>query len=272
MSTEQRIFRVSGMHCAGCVSKVEAAVGTLDGVSQVLVSLEPGLARVRFDPSRIGPAAIARAIGDLGYTPEEHLEGQAALDRERALRQAEIRRQSRWIVVAWPLSLLILAGPFRECWVLPSLVPEWLGRPFALFLLATPVVVGPGWQFFVQSARGLARGVTDMNLLYATGIGAAYLIGVLNTFFPAGGFGGEKAIFFESAALLTAFIILGKYLEALTRGRTSEAIRKLMRLQPKVARVVRNGEEREIPADEVSVDDLVTVRPGGEIAGGGPGL
>jgi Cu+-exporting ATPase len=90
-----------------------------------------------------------------------------------------------------------------------------------LFLLATPVVLGPGGQFFVQSARGLWTGVTDMNLLYATGIGAAYLIGVLNTFFPRAGFGGERAIFFASAVPLTAFVILGKYLEALTRGRTS---------------------------------------------------
>ena len=253
------------MHCAGCVSAVETAVGDLSGVAQVTVSLEPGLARVRFDPGKVSPAVIARAIGDLGYTAEEKVEGEAALDRERALREAEIRRQSRWMVVAWPLAVIIMAGTFRDYWILPAFVPEWLGRPFALFLLATPVVFGPGWQFFVQSARGLVRGVTDMNLLYATGIGAAYLIGVLNTFFPGAGFGGEKAIFFESAVLLTSFIILGKYLEALTRGRTSEAIRKLMRLQPKIARVLKDGEEREVPADEVEVDDLVAVRPGEQV-------
>jgi Cu+-exporting ATPase len=169
------------------------------------------------------------------------------------------------MAVAWPLSLVIMAGTFRDYWILPALVPEWLGRPYALFLLATPVVLGPASQFFVQSGRGLVRGVTDMNLLYATGIGAAYLIGVLNTFFPRAGFGGEKAIFFESAVLLTAFIILGRYLEALTRGRTSEAIRKLMRLKPRVARVLRDGGEREVPADDVLVDDLVSVRPGEQI-------
>jgi Cu+-exporting ATPase len=265
MSAEQRTFGISGMHCAGCVSKVEAAVGALDGVARVTVSLDPGLARVQFDPALVDPQAIAQAIATLGYTAGEKLEGQAALDREQALRQAEISRQGRWMAVAWPLSIIIMAGTFRDYWVLPSLIPEWLGRPFTLFLFATPVVLGPGWQFFLQSARGLVRGVTDMNLLYATGIGAAYLIGVLNTFFPGAGFGGEKAIFFESAVLLTAFIILGKYLEALTRGRTSEAIRRLMRLQPKVARVLRDDEEREVPADEVLVDDLVTVRPGEQI-------
>jgi Cu+-exporting ATPase len=253
------------MHCAACVSRVEATVGALGGVARAVVSLEPGLARVRFDPARIEPTAIAQAIGDLGYTVEDRLEGQAALDREQALRQAETRRQGGWLAVAGPLSLVIMVGTFREYWILPFLVPEVLARPFTLFLIATPVVLGPGSQFFVQSARGLVRGVTDMNLLYATGIGAAYLIGVLNTFFPGAGFGGERAIFFESAVLLTAFIILGKYLEALTRGRTSEAIRKLMKLQPKVARVVRDGQEREVPADEVEVGDVVTVRPGEQI-------
>jgi Cu+-exporting ATPase len=101
-----------------------------------------------------------------------------------------------------------------------------------------------------------------MNLLYATGIGAAYGIAVINTLFPQAGFGGEGATFFESAALLTAFIILGRWLEALTRGRTSEAIRKLMKLQPKIARVIRDGQEEEIPADEVEIDDLIAVRPG----------
>jgi Cu+-exporting ATPase len=101
-----------------------------------------------------------------------------------------------------------------------------------------------------------------MNLLYATGIGAAYGIAVINTLFPTAGFGGEGATFFESAALLTAFIVLGRWLEALTRGRTSEAIRKLMKLQPKIARVIRNGQEVEIPAEEVEVGDLILIRPG----------
>jgi Cu+-exporting ATPase len=131
-----------------------------------------------------------------------------------------------------------------------------------LFALTTPIVFGPGRQFFVNSWNGLRRGVTDMNLLYATGIGAAYMIAVINTFWPGAGFGGEKAVFYEAAVLLTAFIVLGRYLEAVTRGRTSEAIRKLMKLQPKRARVVRDGREIEVPADEVEAGDVCLVRPG----------
>jgi Cu+-exporting ATPase len=158
-----------------------------------------------------------------------------------------------------------MLGTFRDYWIFPYFVPEWLGNKFLLGLLTTPIVFGPGRQFFVNSWRGLRAGVTDMNLLYATGIGAAYLIAVINTLWPTAGFGGEGATFYESAALLTTFIVLGRFLEALTRGRTSEAIRKLMSLQPKVARVLRNGQEQEIPAEAVQVGDIVIVRPGERI-------
>ena len=104
-----------------------------------------------------------------------------------------------------------------------------------------------------------------MNLLYATGIGAAYFIAVINTFFPEAGFGGPEATFYEAAALLTAFIILGRYLEAVTRGRTSEAIRRLMKLQPKRARVLRDGQELDLSAEEVQLEDILVVRPGESI-------
>jgi len=155
-----------------------------------------------------------------------------------------------------------MLGTFREYWILDSVLPPFMAEKLWLFALSTPIVVGPGRQFFVNSWNGLRRGVTDMNLLYATGIGAAYLIAVINTFWPSAGFGGEKATFYEAAALLTAFIVLGRYLEAVTRGRTSEAIRKLMKLQPKRARVLREGQEMEVPADEVEVGDVCLVRPG----------
>ncbi|HLF05378.1 MAG TPA: copper-translocating P-type ATPase, partial [Dehalococcoidia bacterium] len=120
-------------------------------------------------------------------------------------------------------------------------------------------------QFFVNSWNGLKHGITDMNLLYATGIGAAYLIAVINTFWPEAGFGGREATFYEAAVLLTAFIVLGRYLEAVTMGRTSEAIRRLMKLQPRRARVLRDGQEVEIAAEEVQINDLLLVKPGESI-------
>jgi Cu+-exporting ATPase len=262
---EELTLKVTGMSCASCASKIEGAVGALDGIAGVVVNVPAEVARVRYYPGLANPAEIRRAIRELGYQVEERAEGQAALDRERKVRRRELRRQGFWMLVSWPLAFLIMAGTFRDYWILPRFVPEFLASRLVLFLLTTPIVVGPGWQFFINSFRGLRRGVTDMNLLYATGIGAAYLIGVVNTFWPTAGFGGEKAVFFESAALLTAFIILGKWLEALTRGRTSEAIRRLMALQPKIARVIRDGKEIEMPADEILADDLVLVRPGERI-------
>lgn len=262
---DELTLQVLGMRSAHCEGVVRQGLENLAGVVKVQANANTGAATIWYHASTVTAAEIKRTIKDLGYEAEEKLEGEAALDQERVARQREIRRQGFWMLVSWPLAFIIMLGTFRDYWILAEFVPEFLANNFILFLLTTPIVFGPGWQFFINSWRGLKHGVADMNLLYATGIGAAYLIGVVNTFWPAAGFGGSKAVFFESAALLTAFIILGKWLEALTRGRTSEAIRRLMALQPKIARVVRDGKELELPADEVLADDLVIVRPGERI-------
>jgi Cu+-exporting ATPase len=265
VGTEDLALQIGGMTCASCVGSIGTAVGALPGVASITVTLATGTAVVHYYPGLTTPAQIKRTIRDLGYEAAEKLEGRSALDRERDARQREIRRQGAWMLVAWPLAMIVMAGTFQEVWIFPRFIPAWMGHRFFLFVLTTPIVLGPGSQFFVNSFRGLRHGVTDMNLLYATGIGAAYLIAVINTFWPNAGFGGPEATFYEAAALLTAFIILGRYLEALTRGRASEAIRKLMRLQPKIARVWREEAEVEIPADEVEVGELVFVRPGEQI-------
>jgi P-type Cu+ transporter len=253
---------IDGMTCSACVSKVEKAVAKTPGVTGVTVSLATGALRVHGYAGAVQKALVFEAVRGLGYGISERLEGGAELDRERELRENELATQRRNMWFAWPLAMLVMLGTFQEMWVFPRFVPAFLGNNWVLMALTLPIVVGPGRQFFAKSFSGLRRGVTDMNLLYATGIGASFSIATLNTAFPEAGFGGRGATFFESAALLTAFIILGRYLEALTRGRTSDAIRKLMKLQPKVARVLRDGSELELPADEVLVGDLVLVRPG----------
>ena len=256
-------FDVRGMTCASCVSHVEEALKELDGVTGAVVNLGLNTARVTYIPGVVSVSAMKRAVRDVGYEAQERSEGADALDRERQAREEEIRRQGRNLLIAGIIGLIVMIGTFYDMLgSFKAFVPVWLSYKWVIGLLTTPIVLGPGRQFFTNSWRGLKHGVTDMNLLYATGIGAAYGIAVINTLFPKAGFGGEGATFFESAALLTAFIILGRWLEALTRGRTSEAIRKLMKLQPKVARIIRNGEEEEIPADEVEIGDLILVRPG----------
>lgn len=262
---EQATLQVTGMTCASCVAHVEQALRELPGVSTASVNLATNTAKVDYIPGLVSVAQMKQAVHDVGYEAAEKIEGVNVVDRERELRQKEIQRQGRYLAVAASLGLIIMLGSFRDYWILPYFVPLWLGNKLLLGLLTTPIVLGPGRQFFINSFRGLRHGVTDMNLLYATGIGAAYLIAVINTLWPDAGFGGPGATFYESAALLTTFIVLGRWLEALTRGRTSEAIRKLMGLQPKIARVVRSEREMEIPADEVQVGDVVLVRPGERI-------
>ena len=265
--TAEITLDVRGMTCASCVAHVEGALTDLEGVTAAVVNLGLGTSRVSYVPGLVAVSQMKRAVRGAGYEALERSQGLDALDRERQAREEEIRRQGRNLLIAGAVGLLVMIGTFYDMLgPLRGWIPEWLSYKWVIGLLTTPIVLGPGRQFFSKSWRGLRHGVTDMNLLYATGIGAAYGIAVINTLFPQAGFGGEGATFFESAALLTAFIVLGRWLEALTRGRTSEAIRKLMKLQPKLARVLRGATEEEIPADEVQVGDLLLVRPGESVA------
>ncbi len=267
--TAELTLDVRGMTCASCVGHVEGALKELPGVQVASVNLGLGTARVTYIPGVATTTQMKRAVREVGYEASERSAGTDALDRERQAREAEIQRQGRNLLIAGVIGAIVMIGTFYDILgPLQSFVPKFLSYKWVIGLLTTPIVLGPGRQFFTNSWRGLKHGVTDMNLLYATGIGAAYGIALINTLFPNAGFGGEGATFFESAALLTAFIILGRWLEALTRGRTSEAIRKLMKLQPKTARVIRTGAdkghpmEEEIPADEVEIGDLILVKPG----------
>lgn len=257
---------VRGMTCASCVAHVEGALKELPGVLNVVVNLGTGSGHVRYVPGVVSANQMKRAVHEVGYEASERNDAADSLDRERQAREEEIRRQGRNLLIAGTIGIIVMIGTFYDMLgPFKAIIPVWLSYKWVIGLLTTPLIFGPARQFFVNSWRGLKHGVTDMNLLYATGIGAAYGIAVINTLFPDAGFGGEGATFFESAALLTAFIVLGRWLEALTRGRTSEAIRKLMKLQPKIARVIRSGQEEEIPADEVEVSDLILVRPGESI-------
>ncbi|MHB8983897.1 MAG: copper ion binding protein, partial [Carboxydocellales bacterium] len=265
VGTEELSLKVTGMQCAACVNKVERGIKAIPGVAGAVVNLATESAKIEFYPGTVEKSQIKQAVEALGFNVEDRRDAQSELDREREARAAEINRQRRNMWLTWPISLIAMLGTMREMWILDRFIPVWMGNNFTLWLITTPAIIIGGWQFFVHSWQGLKRGVTDMNLLYATGIGASYLIAVINTLWPNAGFGGPKATFYESAVMLTAFIVLGRYLEALTRGRTSEAIRKLMNLQAKLARVVREGQELEIAADEVLIGDLVTVRPGESI-------
>ncbi len=253
-------LNIKGMSCASCVQKVEKALQDVEGVVSARVNLALGNAVVEYLP----PASVAgmiEAVKSVGYTAEEAVGD--VVDREKAEREAEIRTQAINLAIALPLGVIVMLGSFREYWILSSFVPEFLANDYVLFLLTSIVVFGPARQFFVKSYRGLVHGSTDMNLLYATGIGAAYGLSTASTFGIVEM--GVDTTYYETAALLTAFIVLGRYLEAITRGKTSQAIRRLMGLRPKTARVLVDGVEKEIPIEKVVVGDILLVKPGEKI-------
>lgn len=166
-------LEVRGMTCASCVDHVEKALTGLRGVEQAAVNLGMGTARLRYIPGVATVGAMKRAVRDVGYEAQERSAGAEALDRERQARQEEVRRQGRNLLVAGTIGLLIMIGTFYDMLgPLKVVVPVWLSYKWVLGLLTTPIVFGPGRQFFIRSWRGLKHGVTDMNLLYATGIGA----------------------------------------------------------------------------------------------------
>ncbi len=257
------VLNIGGMMCASCVQKVENALRSVEGVTGASVNLATSRATVEYLPgTKI--TDLIRAVEDTGYRASAAEEGAAVEDREKAERKKDIRTQAINLSISAPLGTLVMLGSFRDYWIFPSFVPAVLANNYLLFLLTTIVVFGPARQFFINSFKGLRHGATDMNLLYATGIGAAYGVSAATTFIPAS-LGGVRATYYETAALLTAFIVLGRLLEALTRGKTSEAIRRLMGLRAKTARVVREGREVEIPVEEVAVGDIVLVKPGEKI-------
>ncbi len=256
------------MTCVSCARNIEGFIRTLPGVRSVEVSFPLEKAFVELDGSVIGAAEVAQKItANLGYKAfaESGMEEETAGEKEAKNHREEVRRQRNYAVISWLIAIPVMLGTFREYLGLSAFVPGILSNSYVLWLLTTPLMFGPGRQFFVGTYRGLKHGFTDMNLLVATGTGAAYILGIINTLFPNAGFGGPKVAFFETAALLIAFLVLGRYLEALTRGRASEAIKKLMGLKVKTARVVRNGAEAVIDIDAIVVGDLIIVKPGEKI-------
>jgi len=256
---------VRGMSCASCVEKVERALRGVDGVLTASVNL--ALERATVQMLATAPVAdLRRAVRDAGYEPLE-VEGEAADDYEREARRREIATLRRKLIVSALLSLPILWGSLAHMGLRGIWAPEILMNWYVQVLLATPVQFWAGWQFYRGAWAMARRRTTDMNTLIAVGTSAAYGYSLVATFFPqaftAGGL--EPQVFYETSAIIIVLILMGRFLEARAKGQTSEAIRKLVGLQVKTARVVRDGRETAVPVDEVEVGDLVVVRPGEKV-------
>ena len=256
---------VGGMTCAACVRRVEQALAKVPGVETASVNLATEKATVSYDPTVVAVSDLKTAIVEAGYE-FRGTESEELVDIERVAREREFRGVKRRFLGAAILAVIIMTLSMK------NMVPviRDLDRQltwYILFVLTTPVLFWAGRPFFVNAWKAATHKTTDMNTLVSLGTLAAYLYSAVATFAPGvfEGVGVEIHVYYESAAMIIAFILLGKVLEAKAKGRTSEAIKKLMGLKPKTARVVVDGVEKDIPVDEVAVGDLVVVRPGEKV-------
>jgi Cu+-exporting ATPase len=254
---------IGGMTCAACASRVEKTLRALPGVSEATVNLASEKATILYHSAKLGKEEIQKAIEELGYTLRGFGE-EDWVDPEKEARQDEIRQQKAKFWASGILAAIIFLGSMPE-WF--PWVPSILQNHLTLFLMASPVQFWGGWQFYRGFWLALKHGTSDMNSLIAIGTSAAYLYSTAVTFFPEffTGYGGRGEVYFDTSATIIALVLLGRMLEALAKGHTSEAIRRLMRMRPKSARVIRQGEQMEVPVEEVLPGDIVIVRPGERI-------
>ncbi len=252
MTFQKADLKISGMTCASCVAINTRALQKVAGVKSALVNFATEKATVEFDPAVAKVTDLVKAVESKGYKAFE-LAGKSA-DWEAKQREKEIRGQERLLIISTAFSLPAL--------LVSMFVMDFPDKPLLLFLLSTPVQFYVGWQFYRGAYLAAKSGTANMDTLIAIGTTAAYLFSVYNAFFS----GRTEELYFEVSAVLITLVILGKYLEAKAKGRTSEAIKKLMNLSPKTARVVRNGKEMEVNAEDVAVGDRVIARPGERIA------
>jgi len=260
---ERLTLPVRGMHCAACVGKVERALTSVPGVDEATVNLATEKATVTFDPTRTDVTRLQDAVARAGYELVEPREaaGQTP-DREQSAREETQRRARSKFVVGAILSVPIVIGSMVE--VFPW-APAWLRNPWLLWALATPVQFWVGFELHAGFLRDLRHRTASMSTLVSIGTNAAYFFSLAVTlwphvFMPAGGM-----TYYETGAVVITLVVLGRWLEARARGRTSEAIRRLVSLAPRTARIVREGRELDVPTTEVGVGDLVRIRPGERI-------
>ncbi|MDU8927139.1 heavy metal translocating P-type ATPase [Alisedimentitalea sp. MJ-SS2] len=270
--TSRAVLEIEGMTCASCVGRVDLALAALPGVTEVNVNLASETATVHYFDGMITPADLLAATASTGYTA--HLRDASAPPDMGARKEAEAATLRRDVMIAaaltLPVFLIEMGGhlyPPLHHWVAATIGQQvsWMLQ----FLLTALVLTFPGRRFFTKGIPALLRRVPDMNSLVAMGSGAAFLFSTVVTFFPALLPAASRAVYFESAAVIVTLILVGRYLEARAKGRTGQAIARLIDLAPKTARVLRDGIEREIPADELVLDDIVLIPPGARIPADG---
>ena len=271
LGTKSASLIIGGMTCSACVSHIENALRDVPGVAEANVNLGVERASVEFVPGMVELSDLQAAVEGAGYRVEGFNDsGDQERELERLSKVKEIRDLRNRLLFAGTGAILLLLGTFD---VFPW-VSNLMGRsyyPFLLWALATPVQFWAGSTFYTSGLGALRHRTSNMHTLIALGTTVAYgysaAVVLLHAFSPEvlADNGIEAKVYFDTAAIIVALILLGRFLEAGARGRTSEAIRRLIGLRPTSARVVRDGNEIDIPVDQVVIGDTVLVRPGEKI-------
>jgi Cu+-exporting ATPase len=255
---DQVTIKIGDMSCAMCVKAIEDVLNNIDGVSNVNVNLASEKAYVTYNPKMTGISDFKNAIVDLGY---QYLgvEGEETSDLEEEIRRKDLNGKRNRILVAFgfgiPLMIIMLTN-----------IPTPIYTPYFLLLVAILPFIYVSYPIFNAAYRSLKNKNLDMDVMYSMGIGVAFVSSVLGTFSI---FLTPQFIFYETALMLAGFLMLGRYLEARAKGRTSTAIKKLVGMQPKTATIVRDGVEVKIPIEDVEINDIVIVKPGEKIPADG---
>jgi Cu+-exporting ATPase len=258
---KKETLKITGMSCAACVARIEKRLKQMDGVTGAAVNLATEKATVSFDATQIKMAELITVLNKLGYQAAPVPE--ISLDREQEKRELELGKLRLELMLAVALSSpLILAMVLMLAKLNLPILHDWRLQ----ILLATPVQFWIGARFYKNAYHALRAESPNMDVLIAMGTSVAYFYSVYNALFQKpSAVTGLKDLYFEAAATIITLILLGKYFEAVAKGKTSEAIKKLMGLGAKTARVIRDGREKDIPIDAVTVGEVIVVRPGEKI-------
>jgi Cu+-exporting ATPase len=265
---DEAVLKIGGMACAMCVAALEAALLKLDGVAEARVNLASEKAYVIYNPRLVGLAEMKKAVVDAGYQFLGLAGEEEAADREKEARERDLYEKKKRIIigaVASFLLMILMYLPLHQ--ILPMThqrAPDTMG--LIMLALSGPVFIYVSLPIFRAAIRSLSHRVLDMDVMYGMGIGVAYLSSILGTFKVVL---TPDFMFYETAVMLATFLTLGRYLEVRAKGRTSEAIVKLVGLQPRKAVILKDGKEKEIYAEEILVGDLLLVRPGEKIPSDG---
>ncbi|UCF87760.1 MAG: heavy metal translocating P-type ATPase [Nitrospiraceae bacterium] len=259
---------IKGMTCAACVGRVQKSLASLEGVLSSSVNLATEKATVEYIPARVGIRDFRKAVRDAGYDIVELEQGEDIVEKEKKERERELTKLKTKLIAGITLTIPIFLIVFWERIGLSAIIEIQKQTGFLLqLIIQTPIQFWVGWQFYTGAIAAARHRTTNMNTLIALGTSAAYIYSVTATFFPSVFEirGYTAHVYFDTAATIIVLILLGRFFEARARGRTSEAIKKLIGLQPKTARVIRGSQESDVPIEEVEIGDTILGRPGEKI-------